>query len=362
LREWDRPYREGERRVKVGEIEPSPITAAAGSHHAGCGMRETGSMGDAEKKSFADRWLEPLPLVLDGGLATRLEAYGLNLDDALWSGAALLERPDLVQEAHRDYLEAGAEVICTATYQVTEQSAAASRRWKGVDWRKVLDEAVFVAQQACSARESGAAGTGAWIAGSIGPYGATLHDGSEYRGGYRIDEAELERFHAEKVAYLAESGVDLLAFETLPSLREAKVLARLLRNHPRSMGYFSFTCGPGGTTAEGDELSAVARFFAEQQQAIAIGVNCVPSDVADEALRVLSASGVRALVVYPNSGEIWDAGSAAWVGNGGQKAVSAWSERAERWLEMGVRMMGGCCRTGPEEIAALARHIASIKR
>ena len=210
------------------------------------------------------------PILLDGGLATELERRGFDVDDPLWSGRVLLEEPSAVQEVHRDFLAAGAEVLISASYQLTYEGLAA----RGLG-RKEVDS--LLVSSVALAREVGAnraAARGPWVAASVGPYGAFLHDGSEYRGDYSIGRKDLVRFHRDRFAVLSTSGADVLACESLPCLGEAEALLELLEEHPSARAWFSFTCRNGTQTSRGEPIEEVGRLLGTHDQVVAVGINC----------------------------------------------------------------------------------------
>jgi homocysteine S-methyltransferase len=272
-------------------------------------------------------------VVLDGGLATELEARGLALDDPLWSARALIDSPALVAAVHRDYLEAGADVIETATYQATIPGLTA-RGLSARDARRLLRSAVSLACRERDAFWEGRAPRGSrarpLIAASIGSYGAFLADGSEYRGDFGVDANALANWHRHRLRLLEESGADLLAFETIPSLVEAEALVRLL--------------------AERDGPPAWLSFQARDGESLADGVNCVPPALVASLLGRLAAATTKPLIAYPNRGDAWDAAHRRWITGG--KSV-AFDRHVAEWRAAGARVIGGCCGTTPSDTRAI---------
>jgi len=272
-------------------------------------------------------------VVLDGGLATELERRGNDLSSALWSARLLRDQPDEIIAAHRAFADSGAEVATTASYQ-------ASFDGLGADAELLMRRSVDLARR----------GSDGWVAASVGPYGATLADGSEYRGDYGLTVAQLRRWHRPRLAVLADAGADVLAVETIPCLAEmAALLAEL-----DALGFpawLSLTCDATSTRA--GEPAAEAFAMARDCDAVfAVGVNCTdPHDVEELVRAAVSASGKPA-VVYPNSGERWDAANRTWVG-----APDFDADLVRSWVAAGARLVGGCCRVGPAEIAAVATAI-----
>jgi homocysteine S-methyltransferase len=294
-------------------------------------------------------------MILDGALATELERRGADLKDPLWSAKCLIERPDLIRAVHLDYFYAGADVATTATYQATFE-AFARRGIDGQGAAQLMRDAVALALGArndfWAVEANRADRLRPLIAASIGPYGAMLADGSEYRGHYGLDDTALAEFHRPRLAVLADAGADLLACETVPSLREARVLATLLREFPDACAWISFSCKDGEHTSEGDPIDQCAAELQRFPQIAAVGVNCTPPQYITPLLRRMHDNSDKPLVVYPNSGEFYDASSKQWSGDSGRLKFG---DQARRWHTEGARLIGGCCRTGPDEIRSVKR-------
>jgi homocysteine S-methyltransferase len=297
-------------------------------------------------------------LVLDGALATELERRGVALDDPLWSARCLIDNPDLIRAVHLDYFFAGADVATSATYQATFEGFAR----RGLDqaaaaglMRRAVALAVEAREEFWSESGNRAGRLRPLVAASVGPYGAMLGDGSEYRGDYHLGDAALAEFHRPRLRVLAGAGADVLAFETLPSLREALVLARLLEEIPGAYAWVSFSCRDGSRTSEGQDIGECAAALDTHDRIVAVGVNCTAPQHISSLLERMRARTSRPLVVYPNSGERYDADGKQWCG---ESAASAFGEQARGWQAQGARVIGGCCRTGPAEIAEVARCVA----
>lgn len=290
-------------------------------------------------------------LILDGALATELEARGCNLADTLWSAKVLMENPELIYQVHYDYFAAGANVAITASYQATPLGFAA----RGLDSGQasaLIRQSVTLAQRA---RDDYRAASGSeaplLVAGSVGPYGAYLANGAEYRGDYALPAAEMKDFHRPRVAALLEAGVNLLACETLPSFGEIQALISLLAEFPHSSAWFSFTLRDAQHLSDGTPLSKVAEVINAAPQVVAVGLNCVALESVTPALQTLQALTDKPLLVYPNSGEQYDAVSKSW-----HSAPSGCTlhDKFPEWQQAGARLIGGCCRTTPQDIAAIA--------
>jgi homocysteine S-methyltransferase len=284
------------------------------------------------------------PVISDGGLATELEAHGHDLSDALWSARLLVDDPDAIRAAHLAFYRAGAQIATTASYQASFSGFAARSIGR--------DEAVRLLRRsvelAIDARDALAAdGVRRWVAASVGPYGAALADGSEYRGRYGLSVAELVAWHRPRLEILAEAGADLMALETVPDVDEAEALVRAVAG----LGipaWLSYTID-GDRTRAGQPLREALAVASGVEEIVAVGVNC--SDPLDVAAAIAIAGEVagKPVVVYPNSGEGWDADRRVWTGSS-----HFVPDLARDWADSGARIIGGCCRVFPRDIAEVA--------
>ncbi len=292
--------------------------------------------------------------VLDGGLASELEYLGANIDGPLWSAHVLEEAPDKILAVHRAYIAAGAQCIETASYQVSrmgyvEVGLAPERA------DAALLKAVALARQAVAEFPD----KQVQIAISLGPYGAALHNGAEYHGNYDCSHAELVDFHAARIEVLAGTiGREVLAFETLPSLDEARAIGEALAPWPRLRAWFSFTCCDAQHVAHGELLRDCASYLATLPQTIAIGVNCTQPSLIVGLIGEIRATSNKPIVVYPNSGEGWDAQKRCWTGI---SAPEAYGAKVTEWFAAGAQIVGGCCRTRPAHIREVAEAAARIR-
>jgi homocysteine S-methyltransferase len=289
-------------------------------------------------------------MILDGGLATELESRGYDLDDELWSARVLLEDPEAIRQLHGDYLSAGADCIITASYQGTIPGFT-KRGLREAEAEELLRSSVALA---LDARDS------FWrepanrvsrhkpiVAASIGPYGAYLADGSEYTGLYDLDQAGLKEFHRRRWQLLAATDADILACETIPSFAECRALAQLLLETRGRYAWFSFSCKDAQRIGDGSRLADCLSFLDGIDQAAAVGINCTSPVHVPGLLAEARAVTDKPLVLYPNSGELYDAKSKRWSGrtDAGDFAQGCWE-----WRTSGASVIGGCCRTGPEHI------------
>lgn len=292
--------------------------------------------------------------VIDGGLATELECLGASIDGPLWSAHVLEDEPEKVAAAHRAYIQAGAQCIATCGYQVSRMGYSECGLSPGRADAALLGSVALARSVAAEFP-----GRRVVIAGSLGPFGAALHNGAEYHGNYDCSYADLVRFHAERIEVLARAGdeqkPDLLAFETIPSLDEARAIAEALAPWPELPIWISFSCRDDAHVSHGEPISACASFAASLSQAVAVGVNCVsPSRIPRLIAQLRAASGKRVLV-YPNSGEGWDAERRCWTGSSNP---AEFGSMAAQWFAAGADVVGGCCRTRPAHIRQVAEAAA----
>ena len=304
------------------------------------------------------------PLILDGGLATELEADGYDLNHTLWSARVLIEEPEAIRAVHARFLAAGADCIISATYQASFPGLA----HYGLSDKESERLFRFAVELAAEERNR------FWrdpanregrrrplVAASVGPYGAFLADGSEYTGAYAIDDAGLATFHWRRLEVLARAGADLLAVETIPSAREARVLRRLLeRLDTAPPAWFSFTCRDGAHLSDGTPVGEITADLADCSRIHWVGVNCTaPKHFAELIPRIGAASG-KPVVAYPNGDGRWDPGRKIWET---PAETANLPQLAPEWRRLGATLIGGCCRTRPDDIrairAALAERAAS---
>lgn len=281
------------------------------------------------------------PVILDGGLATQLEARGHDLSDDLWSARLLMDAPDEIVAAHRDYFAAGAQVATTASYQVSYEGLAT----RGLDRTaadEVLRRSIELARLAADEFDGDR-----WVAASVGPYGAMLADGSEYTGDYGLSVAQLRAWHRPRIAALAEGGADILALETVPSLAEAEALLTEIAGTGLPC-WLSLTADED-TTRLGEPLSEAFSMARDVREVLAVGVNCCAADAAGALVASAARLSAKPVVVYPNSGEDWLGEERAWGGEARFSAAASWS-----WIADGARLVGGCCRVGPDDISTIA--------
>jgi homocysteine S-methyltransferase len=288
--------------------------------------------------------------VIDGGLASELEYLGASIDGPLWSAHVLEDEPDKVVAVHRAYIEAGSQCIATCSYQVSRRGYA-----EVCLTAERADAALLRSIRLARSAADEFPNRRVLVACSLGPYGAALHNGGEYHGNYDCTYAELVKFHRERIEVVAramgEQAPDLLAFETFPSLEEVRAVGEALAPWPDMRAWFSFSCRDDKHVSHGELLSECATAVAEFPQTAAIGVNCVPPKWIPSLVEELREGSDKPMLVYPNSGEGWDAASRCWIGTTDPAEFGA---LAVGWFGRGVQIIGGCCRTGPAHIRAVA--------
>lgn len=283
-------------------------------------------------------------VVLDGGLATELERSGHDLHDPLWSARVLVEDPDAIRAVHAAYFAAGADVAISASYQATFEGFA-SRGIGRPNAIALMHASVELAREA--------AGGDRLVAASVGPYGAMLGNGAEYTGDYDRNEDGLLEFHVPRMEALAEAEPDLFAVETIPSIVEASALARALEKVPEVPAWVSFSCRDGTHICDGTPIEEAVRAVADGRTVVAVGINCTPPLHAESLVETVSASTDKPVVCYPNRGSFWDPMRKAWTDPPRQDARPPL--RPLDWQRAGASLIGGCCGTTPQDIAAAAK-------
>ena len=294
-------------------------------------------------------------IIVDGALASELQRRGCDLNDSLWSAKVLFEQPELIQQVHYDYFKAGADCAITASYQATPLGFSK----KGInlnDSIALIQKSVELAQQAKQQYLSELVlPKPLLIAGSVGPYGAYLADGSEYTGAYQLSEEAFMEFHYVRIKALIDANVDLLACETLPSFTEIKALTKVIKQFPKISCWFSFTLKDDQHLSDGTPLSLVVEYLNNIEQIASVGINCIALEKVTSSLNVLNKLTSKPLIVYPNSGEVYDPLTKQWHPNSQHNCTFA--NQLTNWIESGAKLIGGCCQTTPNDIANIARFL-----
>ena len=276
---------------------------------------------------------------LDGGLSTALENNGNKLTTSLWTGELIRSNPAQITRAHLDFINAGAQIIITSSYQLSYPGCK-DRGWSEVDTNLALIASTQVAKDAITQ-----SGKSVKVAASVGPYGASLADGSEYKGNYGVSKSALKDFHARRLEILISTSPDYLALETMPDTFEVEILLELLTDCAIPF-WISYSCKEGNQTNAGQSFQSAVDLASN---AMAVGINCTKPELITELLR--SAKSSKPFIVYPNSGRVWDAKNKVWTGS----AAAGFSNKlVNEWIEAGAEIIGGCCGIGAAEIGVLS--------
>ena len=290
-------------------------------------------------------------VVIDGGLSTQLTRLGEDMTGTLWTGRVLLENPAAVTRAHADYLAAGADIVITASYQLS--------RWGFEQAGLSSDEAdAALRASTLAAREAVRGFPGARVAASVGPYGAILHDGSEYRGRYGLSRRQLVDFHRERLDVLAASHPDLLAIETIPDVDEAEALVEVLADYPDLPAWMSFSAVDDRHVCAGQSIEDAAAVASAAPSVVAVGINCTDPRYVTSLVERVSAASSLPVVVYPNAGGDWDPDDGEWHGAADHPGGAFPQSAVGDWLLAGARAVGGCCGTDDRAIRQIAQQLA----
>jgi homocysteine S-methyltransferase len=292
--------------------------------------------------------LRRAPAAIDGGLASELEARGHDLSGGMWSARLLIDDPSEIQAVHAAYFAAGAAVAISASYQVSELALGRAGYPVGAA-DELLGRSVELARAARDAAADG--GRERLVAASVGPYGASLADGSEYRGNYGVSHDELVAFHRRRLGALAEAGPDLFAVETIPDAVEAAAVVEALASHPEVPAWLTYSCRDAESTCGGDRFADAVRVAATAPSVVAVGVNCTAPEHVGGLLAAARQATDLPLVVYPNAGRTWDAAARSWTGAGSDTLPAA---QVHAWASAGAALIGGCCGLGPSAVAAIS--------
>jgi homocysteine S-methyltransferase len=291
------------------------------------------------------------PAAIDGGLASELEARGHDLTGTLWSARLLRDDPAAIRDVHATYFAAGATVGISASYQASRSGFARNGSTHDEADRLLALSVALVREARDDAAAAGATHP-MLVAASVGPYGATLHDGSEYRGHYGVPHDDLVAFHRERLDVLVAAAPDLLAVETVPDLDEAAAIVEALQGYDVP-AWLSFSCADDATTCAGQPIEQAAALVVAAPTVDAIGINCTkPEHVAGLVARIRAAAPELPVVVYPNAGRVWDGAASVWLGDGTDLLPRP---AVADWFDSGVALVGGCCGLGPAAVADVAQ-------
>ncbi|PON95929.1 Homocysteine-binding domain containing protein [Trema orientale] len=300
--------------------------------------------------------------VVDGGFATQLESHGADINDPLWSALCLIKDPHLIKLVHMEYLESGADILVSSSYQATLPGFL-SRGLSIEEGETLLKRSVKLAVEARDSfwdsisETPGHGYNRALVAASIGSYGAYLADGSEYSGCYGPDVGldKLKDFHRRRLQILVEAGPDLLAFETIPNKLEAQACIELLEEENIQIpSWICFSSVDGVNAPSGESFKECLDTINKSDKVNAVGINCAPPHFVEALICKFSKLTEKVIVVYPNSGEVWDGRDKRWLPS---KCFNddKFECYATRWRASGAKLIGGCCRTTPSTVQAISK-------
>ncbi|KAF2484307.1 homocysteine S-methyltransferase [Neohortaea acidophila] len=297
------------------------------------------------------------PMVIDGALATELESRGYDLNHSLWSAKILEEDPMVIKQVHLDYFLAGANFAITASYQASAAGFAEHLNLNEEKATALIKRSAMLARLAVEEAygQTVRRDVPLLVAGSVGPYGAYLADGSEYRGDYQLSKSGFQNFHRARIRALVDAEVDLLAIETMPQVHEIEAVLELLRDEfSTTTAWVSCTLKDSQHISDGTSLVELAKLLqAHRERVLAFGFNCISADLATDALQHLTGQLDVPLLVYPNSGEKWDAQTNTWSSS--SSGPLDFGQLARHWQQHGAGLIGGCCRTTPTDIIAISQ-------
>ncbi|WP_283678424.1 homocysteine S-methyltransferase [Lentilactobacillus sp. Marseille-Q4993] len=297
-------------------------------------------------------------LVLDGAMGTLLENEGLIDSDKLWSSQTLINNPEAIYDAHTKYLEAGADIIITTTYQ-SNPLVFTTNGMSDEDASHYIHKAVKLAKQARNDFAARTQTLPAVIAGSVAPYGAFLSDGSEYTGDYHLTKYQYQDFHRPLLEELDDAGIDIFALETMPRFDEIQALVELLyRDFSNKRAWVSLSTADERTICDGTPISEVVRYLDEQPNIELVGVNCTSIHRISELINEIKKYTDKPVIVYPNNGDVFDTDKGEWVAS---KTPADFGEFAQKWLAEGANVIGGCCRTTPADVRKIAERVYDLK-
>jgi len=297
-------------------------------------------------------------VIIDGALATELEARGADLNHPLWSAKILTEDPAMIKQVNLDYLNAGANVIATASYQASFMGYERQgySREVAIKLMQLSVELAIEARETFLLSGENKMNQSPLVAASLGPYGAALADGSEYRGYSNVSVDELMAFHHDRLLVMIDTNADMLAFETIPCLDEAIAIKKLLQQHSSKKAWVSFSCKDGMHLCSGELFEDAVKALANSEEIIGVGVNCTAPQYIESLINIAKPLTSKTILVYPNKGETYNAIDKIWEASA--NCDPNFIENARTWLRAGATAIGGCCRTTPSDIKQLSNLIS----
>lgn len=293
------------------------------------------------------------PFLIDGAMSTALEQLGADTNNSLWTASVLANQPALVKKVHQEYFKAGARLAITDTYQANVP-AFIKNGYSKQEAHSLIKQAVTLAKEA---RDEYQQETGIYnyVAGALGPYGAYLANGSEYTGDYYLSTIEYQQFHRPRLTDILTVGVDVIAIETQPRLDEVLAELDLVKElAPDTLCYVSFSLKDSTYLPDGTPLAVAARTVAKYPNVFAVGVNCIPLEEVTAAIETIHQVTDKPVIAYPNSSATYNPATKTWSYPRGRRDLV---DYLPQWLAAGLTIIGGCCTTTPQDIAALHAYL-----
>jgi len=285
--------------------------------------------------------------LLDGSLSYPLEKQGYNLNKKLWTGDALINDPNVIKKIHKDYLVAGVDFISTSTYQISYR-VLKEMGYNLNEIKDIFKRSVDLVQDAI---EETKIKRKVKIVGSYGPFGASLSDGSEYTGKYKTSDEIIMSYHIDNMNIIKELGIDIILYETIPCLREIEILSKVVEEYKKEV-WISFTCNKDLEFRDGTSIMKACKIISSIENISTIGINCFSPLLAEKAIKKLKKNSNKKILIYPNSGEIYNNKDKNWYG---EKYFD--NSMIKKWLALSPDIIGGCCRVGFEDIQNMRKEI-----
>ena len=288
--------------------------------------------------------------LLDGSMSFPMEHLGYNLKNKLWTGMALISDPDIIKNIHKDYINAGADYISTSTYQVSYDRLK-NMGYQSSEIKKVFQKSVDLVKEAI--KESGSKKE-IKIVGSFGPFASYDPNASEYVGEYNSTDDEIKNFHLNNINIIEETDLDIILYETIPCLREIKVLSKVLSQTNKEI-WISITCNENIEFRDGSSFKEACKIISQIEQITTLGINCFSPLLFEKALKELKKYSNKKTLVYPNSGEKYNPKDKYWSGKNEFNNLMI-----KNWLSLSPDIIGGCCRVGYNNIKKMREEIDSL--
>jgi len=285
--------------------------------------------------------------LLDGSLSYPLEKQGYNLNKKLWTGDALINDPNVIKKIHKDYLVAGVDFISTSTYQISYR-VLKEMGYNLNEIKDIFKRSVDLVQDAI---EETKIKRKVKIVGSYGPFGASLSDGSEYTGKYKTSDEIIMSYHIDNMNIIKELDIDIVLYETIPCLREIEILSKVVEEYKKEV-WISFTCNKDLEFRDGTSIMKACKIISSIENISTIGINCFSPLLAEKAIKKLKKNSNKKILIYPNSGEIYNNKDKNWYG---EKYFD--NSMIKKWLALSPDIIGGCCRVGFEDIQNMRKEI-----